>query len=68
MQRLSTSDDFKLFLSQFYTEAIAGMLVEWIVDRSIRNREKTAQYISVIIHSAIPNALRSATELSDKII
>ncbi len=66
IQRLSTPDDFKLFLSQFYTEAIAGMLVEWIVDRSIRDREKTVQYISVIIHSAIPNALRSAMDLSEK--
>ncbi|WP_099470149.1 TetR/AcrR family transcriptional regulator C-terminal domain-containing protein [Konateibacter massiliensis] len=64
-QKLLIPDDFKIFLSQFYTEAIAGMLVEWIVDRSVRNREKTVQYISVIIRSAIPNALHSVTELSD---
>ncbi len=65
MQNLSTPDDFKLFLSQFYTEAIAGMLVEWIVDHSVRNREKTILYISIIIQSTIPNALRSITDLSN---
>lgn len=59
-QGLSIPDDFKGFLSQFYTEAIAGMLVEWIVEHSIHNREKTIQYMSIIIRSTIPNALHAA--------
>lgn len=61
-QGLSVPDDCKEFLSQFYTEAIAGMLVEWIVDHSIYNREKTIQYMSIIIRSTIPNALQAAKD------
>lgn len=61
-QGLSVPDDFKIFLSHFYTEALAGMMVEWIVDRSIRNREKTIQYISVVIRSTIPTALKTAMD------
>ncbi len=63
MENLSLPEDFKLFLSQFYTEAITGMLIEWIIDRSTRNREKTVQYISVILRSAIPNAMKAAIDL-----
>lgn len=62
VQGLSVPDNFKIFLSQFYTEAIAGMMVEWIVDRSIRNREKTIQYTSAVIRSTIPSALQAATD------
>lgn len=61
-QGLSIPDDFKEFLSQFYTEAIAGMLVEWIVDHSIHNQEKTIQYMSIIIHSTIPNVLQASMD------
>lgn len=57
---LSSPEDFKIFLSQFYTEAIAGVLIDWIVDRSTWNRGKTIQYISVILRSAVPNALQAA--------
>ena len=57
---VSSPEDFKIFLSQFYTEAIAGVLIDWIVDRSTRNREKTIQYISVILRAAVPNALLAA--------
>ncbi len=58
-ENLSVSDDFKAFLSQFYTEAIAGMLTNWILYPASRDKEKTMQYIFIIIHSAIPNALHS---------
>lgn len=57
---LSSPEDFKVFLSQFYTEAIAGVLIDWIVDRSTRNRERIIQYISIILRAAVPNALLAA--------
>lgn len=66
LENLSVSDDFKMFLSQFYTEAIAGMLVDWILYPSVRDKEKIMQYIFIIIHSAIPNSLHSADSFNIK--
>ena len=31
--------DYRDFLAQFYTNAITGMLIEWIQNPKIRNRE-----------------------------
>ena len=64
---LSASNDFKVFLSHFYTEAIAGMMVEWIVGQSMIDREKAIQYISVIIRSTIPGALQESIGFHDKV-
>lgn len=58
--QLSVSEDFKSFLGKFYTEAILGLLQEWIMDKSIRNKEKTVQYIQLILHSSITNSLQNA--------
>lgn len=58
IEQLSITEDFKAFLIQFYTEAITGILIEWIIDRSTRDREKTLQYVSTILRSAIPSAMR----------
>lgn len=60
--KISLPDDFTDFLVKFYTEAITGLLQEWIVDKSVRNKEKTVQYIQLILHSSIINTLKSAAE------
>lgn len=59
--QLSVPKDFKAFLSRFYTEAIFGLMQEWIMDKSVRNKEKTVQYIQLILHSSITNSLKDAT-------
>ncbi|MGN0986091.1 MAG: TetR/AcrR family transcriptional regulator C-terminal domain-containing protein [Candidatus Enterenecus sp.] len=38
--------DYKQFLAQFYTEALAGMLVSWIRSRDALDREKVVEYLS----------------------
>lgn len=58
--KISLPDDFTDFLVKFYTEAITGLLQEWIVDKSVRNKEKTVQYIQLILHSSITNTLKAA--------
>lgn len=58
--KLSVSQDFKAFLGKFYTEAVLGLLQDWITDKSIRNKEKTVQYIQLILHSSITNSLKAA--------
>lgn len=52
--------DLKRF---FYTEAIAGTLLEWIVNKEEHDRQQTIDYISVIFRTALP---ASITQYSDE--
>lgn len=61
--RLSVPSDFKDFLINFHTEAIAGLLQEWIVDKSVRNKERTVQYLQLILHSSLVESLKSADNM-----
>ncbi|MDC7286464.1 TetR/AcrR family transcriptional regulator [Blautia schinkii] len=45
--------DFKKFLAEFYTEALAGILVNWATDRQVRDKEKTISYLTTIIHTGL---------------
>ena len=58
---LHVAEDFKAFLCNFYTEALAGILIDWFRDRTIRDREKTIKYISLIFRESLPNILIAAT-------
>ena len=53
--------DFKEFLCQLYTEALAGALIEWVKDRTKFSREKVLNYLSLILRTSIPAVL---TEVS----
>lgn len=44
---------YKEFLSSFYMEAIAGILIEWIKDRNKTSREVVIQYISTTIRDSL---------------
>lgn len=59
--QISVSQDFKDFLSRFYTGAIADILLEWIIDKSTHDREKTIQYISLTFRNSIANILKEAS-------
>ncbi|MGN0438552.1 MAG: TetR/AcrR family transcriptional regulator C-terminal domain-containing protein [Lachnospiraceae bacterium] len=37
--------DYKNFLCSFYTEALAGILIDWIKNRKERDRQQTIDYI-----------------------
>lgn len=58
--QLHVSKDFKLFLCNFYTEALAGMLIEWIKNRTDKNRKRTIEYLNLIICVTIPEVLKKA--------
>ncbi|MDO4842125.1 MAG: TetR family transcriptional regulator [Phoenicibacter congonensis] len=51
---------FKLFLTHFYTEAIAGLLITEITDEEAHNPEKAAGYFELILKSSLPSVLKSA--------
>ena len=68
IEKISVSESFKTFLCQFYTEAVAGILLHWIAQRSIQNREQIVLYTSTLLRSGIPSALYTIKqmELSEK--
>ena len=45
--------DYKLFLCQFYTEAMAGMLIDWMKSRKIKNSDQIAEYIAVTVKGSL---------------
>jgi AcrR family transcriptional regulator len=59
-QSLHVSEDFKAFLSTMYAEALAGILVDWFRDKTSRDREKTLQYISLILKASLPRVIAAA--------
>lgn len=57
---LSVPFDFKKFLSNLYTEALAGSLIDWVRDSKKHSREKVLQYLTLIIHTSLPAVLTEA--------
>ena len=45
------------FVSRFFVEAIAGVLVDWIKDRTHRNRTAVQAYISHTVYYALTGIL-----------
>ena len=52
-------EDYKSFLSKFYTEALSGMLMEWIKNRETLDKSKVIEYISFTIRTSLVQILRS---------
>ena len=66
------TDNFKKFLAAFYTEAIAGTLVERITHQDQQSKEELVTYISTVFRSSLtsvvrefPNSLDSLNYKSD---
>ena len=61
MQGLSLAPPFREFLCGFFTEAMAGSLVEWIEQhRTAENPHQMVEAISLVFRSALTNILRDA--------
>ena len=60
--KLHVPEDFKSFLCGFYTEAVAGMLIDWFRERQIRDRDQTIQYICFVFKTSLPQVLISAAQ------
>jgi len=56
--------EFKKFAAVFYTEALAGMLIDWVREKETRDKEKTLIYLSAIIKTAIDSLKRYANDVS----
>ena len=51
--------DFREFIIEFYTEAIAGMIIRWAEDPSRRSREQIERHLIRIFDDTIANLKRS---------
>ena len=58
--------DFRTFLVKFLTDAIVGILMEWIRRRRYRNRETTIEYLRDIFRVAIPGLIEQHIHLERK--
>ena len=45
--------DFKEYVAKFYTEALSGMFIDWVKNKNRYDREKTIDYLTVIIEAAL---------------
>lgn len=52
---LTIEPDFKDYIATFYTEALSGMLLDWVQKKEHRDKEKTVKYLTSIIASAFEN-------------
>ena len=59
---LKVNDDFKKYLCNFYTEAIAGNLLAYFKNKETIDRKKIVNYISITCKNAIPLILIEANK------
>ena len=50
--------EYKTFLCHFYTEALAGMLIDWIKHREVRDRERVIEYITTTLIGSLKGILQ----------
>lgn len=56
-QGVTLEEDYKGFLCAFYTEAIAGCLLDYIISPPSRNREKMIGYLEHLLLRTLPAAI-----------
>ncbi len=57
---IHTDAHFKEFLVHFYTEAVAGLLIDEFTDKKGHDPQKAADYFSLILENSLPNVIKSA--------
>ncbi len=54
--------DFRVFICDFYTEAIVGMIVRLLKNKHPYDRKKLIEYVSLTIKSSLPAVLKEASK------
>lgn len=57
---LNADESLKTFLAQFYTEAIAGLLINEFTNNECHDPSEAVEYFSLILKSSLPHVLMSA--------
>ena len=58
---IHAEEQFKDFLSHFYTEAIAGLLIEEFTAKEQHDPEQVVEYLSRVLKDSLPSLLTSTT-------
>ncbi len=53
------NDEYKEFLTQFYMEALSGMLIDWIRDREKKGRQTVMEYTIKTIQQSLTGILEN---------
>jgi probable dihydroxyacetone kinase regulator len=59
------SEDYKKFICSFYTEALAGMLIDWVKNHKTRNREQVIEYLVKTMKTSLMGILEG-TSVTEK--
>ncbi len=59
MLSMRLDDKYRAFLSKFYTEALSGMLMDWIRDRECVDKEVVIEHISKTIITSLTSIIRT---------
>lgn len=51
-------EEYKSFLCSFYTEALTGILIDWIKNRNERNRKQVSEYIIATLQESLLAIIR----------
>lgn len=57
---MAVPEDYKEFLVIFYTEALASLLISWIRNQGMWDKQKMIQYVSITLFGAMKQALERA--------
>ena len=57
---IHAEEQFKEFLSHFYTEAIAGLLIGEFTNKEAHDPEQVVEYLSRVLKNSLPSLLASA--------
>ena len=50
---INMDPEFRAYVAGFYSEALAGMLLDWVRNKKTRDREKTVRYLKTILESGL---------------
>ena len=57
---LCVEEEFKHFVCNLCTEALAGILIEWFKNPQNQHKEQIVEYLSIIFRSSLPEILKNA--------
>ena len=56
---MKLDEKYRAFLSKFYTEALSGMLMDWIKDRETVDKETVIDHISKTLNSSLTDLIKT---------
>ena len=58
-----SEDDFRCFICEFYTEALAAKLIEILRSKQTYDRKKLIRYVTTTLQSPLPAILEKAGDV-----